>query len=87
MDLHVEAEWRLQSDREDLDALFLRQLARARKEHLKPVLVVDDGAGALAGHELVRGVGTQWRAETEMKQLGEVTPWRGALVLLNLDVL
>ena len=40
VDFHVEAEWRLQSDRKRLYALCLRERADARKQRLEAVLVI-----------------------------------------------
>ena len=48
MDLDVEAERRLKALGEELDALFLVEAASPGEERLEAVLVVRDGAGALA---------------------------------------
>ena len=48
MDLDVEAKRRLKAPGEELDALFLVEVASPGEERLEAVLVVRDGAGALA---------------------------------------
>ena len=48
MDLDVEAERRLKAPGEELDALFLVEAASTGEERLEAVLVVCDGARALA---------------------------------------
>jgi len=48
VDLDVEAERRLKAPGEELDTLFLVEAASSGEERLEAVLVVRDGAGALA---------------------------------------
>ena len=48
MDLDVEVERQLKAPGEELDALFLVEAASPGEERLEAVLVVRDGAGALA---------------------------------------
>ena len=48
VDLDVEAERRLKAPGEELDTLFLVEAASPGEERLEAVLVVRDGAGALA---------------------------------------
>ena len=56
MDLDVEAEQRLKAPSEELDALFLLETPSMGKKCLEAILVVRDGARALAGGQSWRGL-------------------------------
>lgn len=68
----------MESHGEDMDPLGHGEVARARELGLKGILVVDDGARALARHELAKGVGPQgWRwLVPGAEELGKVPPLR-----------
>ena len=74
MDLNVEAERRLKTPGEELDALFLIETPSTGKERLEAVLVVRDGARALAGGQFVEGVGAQRWPVAEMEKVLEAAP-------------
>jgi hypothetical protein len=66
VDLDVEAERGLETGGEELDPLFLVQVAHVRKEHLKAILVLLDSARAFARCQLAEGVGTKRWPVAEM---------------------
>jgi len=86
MDLDVEAEGRLESRREQLHLLLLGEITGLRQQRLETLLELDDSPRALARRELAQRVGAQRRAKAGVEQLDETTPWRRALVTLNLHV-
>ena len=86
VDLHIEGERRLKTRCEDLDALDFGERAHVWQQGLETVLVVDDGAGPLARHELAQWVGACRGTEPQVEELGEAAPWRSALILLHLDI-
>jgi hypothetical protein len=55
VDLDIEAERGLETGGEEMDPLFLVQAACTRKERLEAILVLLDGARALARHQLTEG--------------------------------
>jgi hypothetical protein len=66
--------------------LELLEMAGAWQACLEALLVVEDGARALASRELVEGICLQGRAETQVEELGEAPLGRCAFVVLDLDV-
>jgi hypothetical protein len=56
VDLHVVAKRWLEARDEELDALVLVQMTRAREERLEAVLVLLDGPRLLARRQLTEGV-------------------------------
>jgi len=77
---------RLETDGEELDPLCLVEVPGAWQQRLEPILVLLDRAGALARRQFAERVGTEGWAVTEVQELLEPAPGRGALVLLHLDV-
>ena len=86
MHLDVEAERRLEAYGEELDPLCLVQAARAREERLEAILVLRDGAHALARRQFAERVQAQRRSVAQVQQVLEAAPRRNSLVLLYLDV-
>ena len=85
VDFHVEAKRRLQSCRERLYTLRLRERADARKQRLEAGLVLCYRARSLARHQLTKRVGADRRPKAEVEELGEAAPRWCTLVLLHLE--
>lgn len=61
LDPHVNAEWRLETSREQLDLLLLYEGTGAWEERLEPVLIFSDRAGEPAFLQFGQWGGSEWR--------------------------
>jgi hypothetical protein len=86
LDPDVDAERRLETSREQLNPVCLGKWTSTREERLELILILDDRARAPAFNQLGQRGSTQRWPITQVQQLLEATPGRGALVRLDLDV-
>jgi hypothetical protein len=86
LDPDVDAERRLETPGEQLNLLCLGKRTSTREERLEPILILSDRVHASAFSQFGQRGRAQRRPITQVQQLLEVTPGRGALVRLDLDV-
>jgi hypothetical protein len=86
LDLNVDAERRLETSGEQLNPVCLGKWTSPREERLEPILILGDHTRAPAFSQFGQRGSTQRWPITQVQQLLEATPERGALVCLDLDV-
>jgi hypothetical protein len=86
LDPDVNAKRWLETSGEQLNPLHLSKRTSTRDERLEPILILGDRARAPPFSQFgQRGSAQRWPI-TQVQQLLEATPGRGALVRLDLDV-